>query len=122
MGINNNAKLFLPGTILNQNLFGTFISLQTAFNFSIQIFFSGTPNGLFFLQGSDDPFLIPTSSATTVPIHWSNVANSVLSVAAPGDVLWNYRMAGFDFVRPVFTDLSGGTSTAQITFSSFNGK
>jgi hypothetical protein len=122
MSINNLQNIFAAGTVLDTTLYSTAMSLEKIYNFSLRVAYTGTPTGSFYLQGSNDPYAIPTPTNSNVPTNWSTIANSTFSVVAAGDVMWDYGMSGFDYVRVVYTDSSGGTSTATITSSSFNGK
>jgi hypothetical protein len=122
MSINNIQNLIAAGTVMNTTLNGQAVSLQKIYNFSIQIVFTGTPTGSFKLQGSNDSYAIPANTNPNLPVNWTDVANSSFTVSAAGNVMWDYGMCGFDYVRVVYTDTSSGSSTAIITVSTFNGK
>lgn len=94
------------------------------FGYSIQAEYGALINGTFKLQGSCDP--VPQGSTSTpltgaAPINWTDITNSSQAVSAAGSTIWNVTDVMYNWVRLVFTDGSGGTSTA--TFSArFNGK
>lgn len=98
------------------------------FGFAIQLVFTGTPTGNFKLQSSCDPvpkanLVIGANGAVVyTPANWTDVADSTFTVAAAGNVMWNFRGSDFNYVRVVYTDTSGGTSTAIVTVATFNGK
>lgn len=115
----NVPNLYAVGTVLNTTRNSVAQQVYNGFIFSIQVFFSGTPTGSFKLQASSDPAF---SGIPNEPVHWSDIADSTLSVSAAGDVMWNYSNPGFNWVRIVYSDSSGGTSTATITSSTFNMK
>lgn len=83
-------------------------------NYSIQLVFTGTPNGTFKLQASNDlggPGLAPT--------NWTDVANSSQAITAAGDHMWQVENAGYKYVRVVYTRSS---STGSLTVANFNVK
>lgn len=84
-------------------------------NFSIQLVFTGTPNGTFKLQGSNDagspdggsqPFLY---SGVT---NWTDITGSSQAITTAGDLMYQFENAGFNFVRVVWTRSS---STGSLT-------
>jgi len=92
--------------------------------FDIQVFFTGTPTGTFHLEASNDPAAQAVSRGMqyNLPTNWTTIANSTFTVSAAGNCQWDYSWPGFNFVRVVFTDASGGTSTGTITSCTFNAK
>lgn len=122
MSINNVQAIIPAGTRMNTTINSQAMSLQKMIDFSISVFFTGTPTGSFKLQMSNDPYVIPNNTNNYVPVNWVDIANSTFTVSAAGNVGWDYGTCGFDYVRAVYTDTSGGTSTAVITVSQFNGK
>lgn len=122
----NIPNIIPAGTVMNATINSIPLQVYNGIIFSLQIFFSGTPAGSFKLQASDDPAAAAVANAVytslTLPKNWSDISGSGASVSAAGDVGWNYRDPGFNWVRVVYTDSSGGTSTAAITSSVFNEK
>lgn len=89
--------------------------LGQVLGYCIQAVVTGTPTGTVKLQASCDPIansLIPT---TMPPIHWTDVANSSFVLSASGSEMWNVTSSMYTWVRLVYTDSSGGTSTATMT-------
>lgn len=129
MGLNsyNTPDIIPPGTVLNTTVNSLAMQLNDLVNFSIQIFFSGTPTGIFFLQESCDPVpknnlvLQSNGGVLYTPTHWTTIADSQFTVIAAGDVGWNFQNRGFTYVRAVYNDSSSGLSTATITSARFNG-
>lgn len=125
-----NLPNIIPlNTRMNTTLNSLAMQLENMFGFSIQIVFTGTPTGSFKLQASCDP--VPNAREkvgangviTFTPTNWSDVEDSDFTVTAAGDVFWNYaETVNWSYVRVVYTDTSGGSSTAIITSARFNGK
>jgi hypothetical protein len=118
----NTPNIIPAGTVMNTTLHSESMPLQTMYCYSIQVFFTGTPTGTFKLQASDDVY--PSVNQTNLAnLNWSDIANSSFTVAAAGNVMWNYSLlAGYNWVRVVYTDGSSGESTATITSATLNGK
>lgn len=91
------------------------------YGYSIQAVWTGTPTGTFKLQASCDP-CNPYEPNQYVPINWTDIANSSAAVSAAGNFTWNIFWASYNWVRMVYTDGSGGTSTAVLTSVLFNAK
>lgn len=85
-------------------------------NYSIQIFFSGTPSGTFKLQISNDvgqPQASGDAQKYNGVSNWTDVADSSISVSAAGDVAWEVQNSGSEWVRVVYTrSASTGTITS----------
>lgn len=115
----NIPNIIPASTRMNATINSSAIQVYNAFNFSIQIFFTGTPTGSFKLQASSDPAF---SGIPNEPTNWTDVTDSPFAVSAAGNVMWNYAYPGFNWIRVVYSDTSSGVSTAIITSSVFNGK
>lgn len=124
MLIYNTPAIIPIGTVLNTSLNGQALPLTNMFCFAIQVVFTGTPTGLFFLEGSADQCSYNTAKPTQgLPTNWLFVPNSDFTVTAAGDCMWNYEASpGFNWVRVCYTDSSSGTSTAVITDATINAK
>lgn len=82
-------------------------------NFSIQLFFTGTPGGSFTLQASNDPGQIDQAGQAVQyagVTNWTTVADSAFTVSAAGDVMWDVQNTGYNWVRVVWTQTSGSGS------------
>ena len=120
---NKQSFASLPLT-MNTTINSQAMQTWDVFTFAIQVVFTGTPTGSFKLQCSCDN--ISQKGGATLPLYapvnWTDIAGSPQSVTSGGSVVWNVSDIGYNYVRVVYTDTSGGTSTAVITSSLFNGK
>lgn len=118
-----NTAHVLPSAALNANITGYSQQLKNMFGYSIQLSWSGTPTGTFKLQGSSDPLYSGAPGTNPAePTNWTDVPSSSQAVVAAGSYMWNISDVMYNWVRVVFTDGSGGASTALITSAVFNGK
>jgi len=115
----NRQNIIPASTVMNTTINSTPIQVYNCFVYAIQIVFTGTPTGGFKLQSSNDPAF---SSQPGYPANWTDIANSTFTVSAAGNVEWNVEQVGYNWVRVVYTDSSGGTSTAVVSSATFNGK
>jgi hypothetical protein len=87
-------------------------------HYAIQLIFTGSPNGNFKLQVSNDPgspFKAGDSAKYSGVTNWTDMANSSFTITAAGDVMWDVQNAGHLWVRVVWTAVSGsGTLTSAI--------
>lgn len=107
-------KQISVNVLMNTSSNSSAYCLDTIFGYSIQAVYTGTPTGTLKLQGSDDPtgdFASP-ANATNIPTNWSDIAGTSQALTAAGTFLWNMSDVGYNWVRLVYTDTSGGTSTA----------
>jgi hypothetical protein len=89
-------------------------------NFSIQVVFSGSPQGNFKLQMSNDegnPTAAREADRDYQISNWTDIADSAFTVNAAGDVAWNYRDCGFRWVRVVWTHTGGSGTITSIRFN-----
>lgn len=113
--------VFLKNKPMNTNFVSSPLQLTDMFGYAIQLEWSNTANGAFKLQASNDSSLV-SSHQGTWPVNWNDIANSTVTVTTDGSVFWNVTDVMYNYVRVVFTDASGGTSTAIMTTATFNGK
>ena len=121
MRVYNKPVIIPANTIMNTTINSQALELLNMYGYSIQVVFTGTPTGTFKLQASSDP-VNGVSSGLNTPVNWTDVANSSQSITAAGNYMWNVFDVMYNWVRLVYQDTSGGTSTAIITVSQFNGK
>lgn len=112
--------VFLRNQALNTNFNSIPLELANMFGYSIQIEWSGTANGAFKLQGSTDSSLSQNHQGTW-PVNWTDIDDSSSTVTT-GSTGYNVTDVMYNWVRVVYTDASGGTSTAVLTTATFNGK
>lgn len=116
-----NFQNIIPvNTVMNATINSLPMNLANMIGYTIQIFFTGTPTGSFKLQASADE--APLIGSGFNPTNWTDVVATTFTISAAGNVEWNVYDIYYNFVRVVYTDTSGGTSTAIITVSTFNGK
>jgi hypothetical protein len=96
------------------------MKLDQMFGYAIQIVQTGTPSGTLKLQGCADS--VQNSSPNKgLPVNWSDISGSSVSVSSSGNTLYNSTDVMYNFVRVVYTDSSGGTATGTSSINS-NGK
>jgi len=116
------GDLVLSSTSLAANVTSDPIYLGHICNYGIQIFFTGTPDGNFKLQLSNDmgnPQAADRVNEDYQVTHWTDIAGSTAAVAAAGDLAYNIENAGYRWVRVVWGADSAGT-TPVITSARFN--
>jgi len=107
---------------LNANYNSPYVQLKNIYTYSMAAIITGTPTGSLKLQASNDPETNDTQTNSTtnlpptqVPVNWVDIANSSFAVSSAGETMWNVNAVGYNYVRVVYTDASGGTSTATMT-------
>jgi hypothetical protein len=124
MRVFNQPKIGLQGLTMNTTLNSSAISLKGIYGYAVQVVWTGTPNGSLKLQASSDAAGDQASplNLTNTVTNWSDVANSSTAITAAGNYMWNVSEVMYNWVRVVYTDSSGGSSTAVITVSQINAK
>lgn len=125
MRIHNNSLTFAaaePPVSMGASFTSDPVWLGHIVNFSIQLFFTGTPNGSFTLEcsndmGVSDKALNKFSSEGVV--NWTTVTDSTFAVTAAGDVTWDVQNVGYRWVRVRWTRTS---STGSLTSARYNVK
>lgn len=92
--------------------------------YSIQATFSGTPDGSFKLQCSNDfadKESINVESYAPYIINWSDVGSSTQLITAAGDIMYNVENVGYAWVRLVweFSASTGTLETARVMTKGF---
>lgn len=88
-------------------------------NYSIQLFFSGSPNGALRLQCSLDegsPSSAPTTNYAQVT-HWSDILGSSQLITTSGDHVWEVTNTGNCWVRFVWSASSGSGTLTSARFN-----
>lgn len=114
------TKQIATNVLLNVNVNGPYVPLKNIFMYSMAAIFTGTPTGTVKLQASNDPET-NDSVPLPAPTNWVDIADSSFPITAAGETMWNVSEVGYNYVRVVYTDSSGGASTATMT-TIFNGK
>lgn len=117
MRVANDNLLVLDGVAVSASLAASRnykpIWLGHIEHFSVQATYTGTPNGTFKLQGSNDVGNINAQSEaqqSTGVTHWTDIEDSDIVVAAAGDFMINFQNCGFEWVRLVWTAAGAGTT------------
>ena len=123
--INKTLATAIP---LNANYNSPYQPLKSIYTYAMSAIITGTPTGTLKIQASNDPETNDTQyntgsnlPPTVQPVNWVDIANSSFSVSSAGETMWNVNAVGYNYVRVVYTDASGGTSTATMVII-FNGK
>ena len=115
-------KTFFHTRELNEDIQSEGLTLLNMFGYSIQLVITGTPNVEFKLQGSADKVLFAVPLPPDIMANtWNDIQGSNATVTEDGIVTWNVTSSLYNFVRVVYTDASGGSSTATLN-AKFNGK
>lgn len=116
------------GVVLNANYNSTYCTLKNIVMYNMAAIITGTPTGTIKLQASNDPETNDTQYNVTAgkppavgPTNWVDIASSTFTLSSAGETMWNVRDVAYNYVRVVYTDTSGGTSTAVMKII-FNGK
>lgn len=104
---------------LNADYASDAIPLKNIYMYSIAATVTGTPLGTIKLQASNDPETNDTqynsvtlAPPTQQPVVWVDIANSSFNLSSAGNTMWNVSEVAYNYVRVVYEDTSGGTSTA----------
>ncbi len=120
-------RTIVSAAALNANYNSPYQPLKSIYTYSIAAIVTGTPTGSVKLQASNDPETNDTQTNSTGlapavgPVNWVDITNSSFSLTAAGGTMWNVDAVGYNYVRVVYTDTSGGASTATMLII-FNGK
>lgn len=119
-----NESLTLNSTSMSANITSDPIYLGHIGYYSIQLVYTGTPDGTFKLQLSNDmgsPQAAEQANEDFKIVNWTDIANTTVAVSAAGDLSYNVENAGYRWVRVVWTADSAGT-TPVLTSARANGK
>lgn len=106
----NEETTFLTSQSLGGNVTSAAQNVKDVNSYGIQISTTGSPNGLFKLQVSLDEGSPRGESAT----NWDDLENSQVYVNQAGSHSWNVNEAMYNWVRLVYTRVSGsGTLSAR---------
>lgn len=116
-----NENLALNGTDMQSNIASNPIWLGHIVNYSIQLVYTGSPNGSLKLQGSNDEGAKSNNVENVNITNWSDIADTAVSVTAAGSNIYNIQNAGYRWVRLVWTNSSSG-SPSTLTSARYNVK
>lgn len=117
----NNENLLLVDNVAQSGDLGANLNMKPIWlghicNYAIQLTFTGTPNGTFKLQASNDPGRPNASSEAeqyAAVTHWTDITDSDQPISAAGDHMWQVENAGYTWVRVVWTR-NAGTGTITV--------
>jgi len=112
-----NDTIIFDDVDLSSNWTSEALWLGTVQNFSVQLFFTGTPTGVFRLQVSNDRGKSPDSSEGVD--NWSLYSGSSQVITEAGDHTWSVMGSSSRWVRVQW--LSGSTP-GSLTSAIFNSK
>lgn len=114
----HNEDLELDGTDMESNITSDPLRLESVINYSIQVVFTGSANGSFKLQASnDDDEKLDGVSGPTIT-NWTDIDGSTKTVTAAGNIMYDVENTGYKWVRLVWTDSS--SSGADITVARYH--
>lgn len=93
--------------------------------YSIQLVFTGTPDGVFKLQLSNDagnPNAAQEADRDFKVTNWTDIGGSSQIISAAGDLAYQVENAGYRWVRLVWEATSPGSGTPTLTVARFNVK
>jgi hypothetical protein len=114
-----NDDLVLSGTSMLTTITSSPVWLGHIAVYSIQLVFTGTPNGTFKLQASNDDGGQNVTSPTIT--NWTDIGSSSQAISAAGTHMYNVADCGYKWVRLVWSDSSSG-NPSTLTVARFNVK
>lgn len=122
MRINNEDLLVVDGTRATVSLASSSnlrpLWLGHVLNYGIQLVFTGTPDGTFKLQVSNDrgqPEASGDAQKYAGVTNWTDVADSSQTISAAGNVYYDVQLSGAEWVRVVWTASGAGSGTPTLT-------
>lgn len=112
MRINNNQ--LVTAQALNTSFNSPSQQIEMQIGYAVQANVTGAPTGTFKLQASADKAEL-ISPSNYPPTHWSDITGTSIAVTTSGSYFWNVVDPMYTWFRVVYTDTSGGTSTATVT-------
>lgn len=103
-----NEKI-ISDKAMNVNFESQPILLDQIYGANLQAVYTGTPNGFFKLQASNDD--VPLTSQVT---NWTDVIGSTQLISSSGSIMWNLNGAFYRWVKIVYT-VTSGTGVCNIT-------
>lgn len=116
------SNVSIKGRSLTSSFNTDAVNLISIYAYSIQVVWSGsgTPIGIFSLQGSNDSGDIGSGQGVSQPVNFTPITNSPQSISGnTGSILYDITECSYRWVRLVYTATSG---TATITDATMNTK
>jgi len=110
-------QIIVTSALMNTTVNSPAVPLQDIYGYAVQALYTGTPTGALKLQASCDAFKYAHDVNPQTPQTWTDVTDSSFSITSAGSYVWNVTGAFYSFFRVVYTDGSGGSSTARLTIT-----
>ncbi len=112
----------IKNVTMNANINSAAIPIVNSFGYFVQAIYDGTPTGELKLQASGDKFDYASPVQPPTVANWNDIDDSEFTIDSAGITSWNVgEVAQYNYVRLVYIDASGGTSTAVLNVV-FNAK
>lgn len=111
-----NEDLELSGTDMTSNIDSKALWLGHIVNYSIQVVYTGSPNGTLSIEASNDEGSNTNDTSNAQITNWTQV--DAQAVSAAGSHMFQFENVGYKWVRLVWTNSSSGAST--ITSARYN--
>lgn len=119
----SNESLIDAAVTLDGDFASRPIYLGHIAQYAIQLVFSGTPDGTFSLECSNDRGNINAQSKAEQSegvVNWTTIAGSASVITAAGDITWNAENVGYLWVRVKF-DFSASTGSLDSAVANMKG-
>lgn len=103
-----NYDLVLSDSDMQDAISSDPIYLGHIAHFSIQLVYTGTPNGAFKIQVSNDLGAVEDKIDLAQITNWTDLPNSSTAITAAGSMLFNESDIPYRWARLVWTDSSSG--------------
>lgn len=117
MRVKNEDLLELDNAAVSGDMSSSFnlkaVWLGHIANYAIQLVFTGSPQGNFKLQASNDvgnPTAQTEAERQAAIVNWTDIDDSAQTISAAGNHMWTVQNAGYNWVRVVWTQ-TGGSGT-----------
>jgi hypothetical protein len=103
---NNNLKL--NGTDMTSNIISDPIYVGNIINYSIQLVYTGSPNGSFSIQVSNDIVDSIKDVKASDIVNWTTLSSTSTNITSSGDMIYEIPDITYQWIRLVWTDSSSG--------------
>lgn len=104
----HNQALELDGTDMQATITSEPLYLGSIINCSFQIVYTGTPNGNFKLQASNDIVDSIKDVSSSDIVNWTDITGTTVNITSAGSHLYELEAIGYQWIRVVWTDSSSG--------------
>lgn len=110
MKIHNN-NLILDGTDMTANIVSSPIYVGNIINYSIQLVYTGAPNGAFDIQVSNDKVDSIKDVESSDITNWTTLTTLSETVTTAGNLIIEVPDITYQWIRLIWTDSTSGAST-----------